>query len=207
MNNIWFFGDSFCHPCQPEYEKFWWGNYITEKLGQDKILKSKGGASIQDTMINLQQNKNAIQSGDTVFIAYTSPYRSYFDGKSVVMNNEGEFANPQFFTQGELNALKMFYAHLFAFDDYLNLFTWIVQNIQQLIIPQLQERGVKVNHFYSIEKPDVDIDQSLIVADEWIINLAEQKGFTPEPILQTPGHFGNDIVGDLNKDWSDLWVN
>jgi len=203
-NNVWFFGDSFCNPCRPEYEEFWWGNYITKALGQDKILKSKGGASIQGTMVSLQQNKDLIKSGDTVFIAYTSPYRAYFDGKSVIHDSNG-FVNEQFFTQGELNALKI-YVHLYTFDDYLNLFTWIVQNIQQIIIPKLEARGVKVNHFYSIEKPDVDIDQTLLVAEDWIINLAESKDFKPEPILQTPGHFGNNVVGDLNKEWAELWV-
>ena len=111
MNNIWFFGDSFCNPCHSEYEEFWWGNYITRALGQDKILKSKGGESIQGTMTSLQQNKDLIKPGDTVFIAYTSPYRAYFDGKSVIHDGSG-FVNEQFFTQGELNALKMFYVQI-----------------------------------------------------------------------------------------------
>lgn len=208
-NKVWFFGDSFCHPCDDDYDKYWWGNYVTSVLGQERVLRSVGGASIQHTIYRLQLNLDNIQPGDTVFIAYTSPYRAYFDGRSVIFNKDfaDNVVNSEFFTDEELTAMKHYFLKLYHFEDYLKLFTWIVQNIQQIIIPKLIQRGVTVHHFYSIEKPDVDVDQSLIVAEEWVQNLAKQKGFVAEDILQTPGHFGNDIVGDLNKEWSELWVN
>jgi len=208
-NKCWFFGDSFCHPCDREYNKYWWGNYVTSVLGQERVLKSVGGASIQHTIHRLHENLDNIQPGDTVFISYTAPHRAYFNGRSVTFDRgfADNVVNSTYFTDEELTVMKHYFLKLYHLEDYLKLFTWIVQNIQQIMIPKLIQRGVTVHHFYSIEKPDVDVDQSLIVAKEWVENLAKEKGFVAEDILQTPHHFGYPDVGDLNKEWSDIWVN
>ena len=86
MSVVRFFGDSFCSPCEVtdtpgEIPDHWWGRKFANRLGKDIILHSKGGTSLEYTMLKLEDYYKIIQQDDVVVICYTTPHRFYLNGK------------------------------------------------------------------------------------------------------------------------------
>ena len=199
MNKLWFFGDSFCHPCSDDALPIWWGTLLSNKINKEIILKSSGGHSITETVVKLNNNYQYIKPNDTVIISYTTPYRIYFVNMSVSFVGD-EIYNPQHYTKRQLDAIKLYMLELYT--EHHQEAQWItyVSYMQNQIVPALEENNIEVKQFYSFEKHNVYSPMPILdlpEAEKWVL----EKG--DESILKTHGHFGNDEVGNLNLEWAE----
>ena len=87
----------FGHPCTDDDSSIppiWWGSLLSKKINKEIILRSSGGQSITQTVIKLNDWYWNIKPNDTVMIAYTTPYRIYFDNVSVSFTDGGNPSSP-----------------------------------------------------------------------------------------------------------------
>ena len=109
-----------------------------------------------------------------------------------------------------LDAAKRNILYLYDKEQQERLWFSQVFYIQQSLIPLLKSRNVTVKHFYSFPPPvnnQINHFQlaELPVAETFVIESAQNLGLRPEPILQTPAHFGNSTTAcDLNKAWAKI---
>tara|TARA_B100000575_G_C22996484_1_gene574405 strand:+ start:221 stop:832 length:612 start_codon:yes stop_codon:yes gene_type:complete len=199
MNKLWFFGDSFCHPCSDDALPIWWGTLLSNKINKEIRLISSGGCSITETVVKLNNNYQYIKPNDTVIISYTTPYRFYFDNMSVSFIGD-EIYNPQHYTKRQLDAIKLYMLELYTEHHQEAQWVTYVSYMQNQIVPALEENNVEVKQFYSFEKHNVYSPMPLLdlpEAEKWVL----EKG--DESILKTHGHFGNDEVGNFNLEWAE----
>lgn len=174
-NSVWFFGDSFCAAneegdvpikgvgCQtiPDY---WWGVEFANSLGKEINIQSLGGSSIEYTMLQIEEQMENIQTGDTVVVCYTNPYRLYFNGQNISSNNiSDDFTvnNPDHFTQGVLDTAKSFMLHVFDREKQQRLWISHVLYIQNYLIPIIYSKGARIVEFYSFNTiPELKEDLS-----------------------------------------------
>jgi hypothetical protein len=223
MSVVRFFGDSFCNPCEatdapdgiPDY---WWGRKFANRLGKDIILHSKGGSSLEYTMLKLEDDYKRIQQDDVVVICYTTPHRFYLNGKNIsttdladhIEGNSGafEFIGNDNHTPEVIDAAKRFILHLYDKEKQERLWISHVLYIQQYLIPKIQSKGTKVIDFYSFPPPSYSMYcplKALPVGETFILKKAEYLSIKPEPLLQTPNHFGDKTTdADLNEVWSNF---
>lgn len=199
MNKLWFFGDSFCHPCDDEALPIWWGTLLSKKINKEIVLKSAGGQSITDTVVKLNNSFRNIKSNDTVMISYTTPYRIYFDNLSVSFV-DNEITNPQHYTQRQLDAIRLYMLELYT-ESHQNV-QWItyVSYIQNQIVPMLEKNNVEVKQFYSFKKHHIHSPTPILdlpEAAEWVLERGDHS------VLSTHGHFGNNEVGNFNLEWAE----
>jgi len=162
-NSVWFFGDSFCSPCEvgdvpqkgvgcqsiPDY---WWGVEFANSLGKEINIQSLGGSSIEYTMLQIEDQIDNIQTGDTVVVCYTNPYRLFFNGQNICSTNISEdflVTNPDHLTQGVIDTAKSFMLHVFDREKQQRLWISHVLYIQNNLIPQIYSKGVRIVEFYS----------------------------------------------------------
>ena len=204
MANLWFFGDSFCHPCTDDDSSIppiWWGSLLSKKINKEIILRSSGGQSITQTVIKLNDWYWNIKPNDTVMIAYTTPYRIYFDNVSVSFTSDGEIHHPHNYTPRQLDAIKLYMLELYSENHQQAQWVTYVSYIQNQIVPALEKNNVEVKQFYSFEKfniyspiPILDLPE----ATQWVWANGGDSS-----VLETDGHFGNDEVGNFNLDWAE----
>lgn len=199
MANLWFFGDSFCHPCDDEALPIWWGTLLSKKINKEIVLQSAGGQSITDTVVKLNNSFQNIKPNDTVMISYTTPYRIYFDNLSVSFV-DNEITNPQYYTQRQLDAIRLYMLELYTESHQQVQWITYVSYIQNQIVPALEKNNVEVKQFYSFKKDHIYSPMPILdlpEAEEWVLERGD------ESILRTHGHFGNDEVGNFNLEWAE----
>lgn len=212
MSTVWFFGDSFCNPCEVPTPDYWWGSIFAKKHNYDIKLKSAGGAAIEYLNISLNENLGNIKKGDVVFISYTNKDRFYFYGKNA-LHTGNTFLDVQTMSEGgeEINdAIRKFLLHIYESEEHGKL--WYTQIIytQSCIVPMLESMGIKVHEFYSFE-PDSFDDmflklKELPIANNFITDECNKLSIDAGELLHTSGHFGNQETKlNLNKQWSDLF--
>ena len=218
MNNVWFFGDSFCHPCQDKPTPSWWGKRFADHLNYDIELKSKGGSSIDFMSLELQENIKNFKEDDIVIISYTTPYRFFLYNKNISLVNNLKYdkniniVHENNYDKNIIDAVKKFLIYLYDDKEHLKLWYSTIFYVQNTLVPLIKSKNTKVIDFYSFEPPIYNDFlpfnlKDLPVAETFVIESAEALGLKPEPFLQTRGHFGNnDTPKDFNLDWSKLML-
>jgi len=214
LSKVWFFGDSFCHPCEFDHNNnivdYWWGKIYADQLNKTPILRSKGGSSIEYAVMQLEDNLMQIGENDVAVICYTTPHRWYFWGKNISVASGLNIIDSESYPVEVLDAAKRNILYLYDSEQQERLWFSQVFYIQQSLIPLLKSRNVTVKHFYSFPPPvnnQINHFELLVlpVAETFVIESAQSMGLRPEPILQTPGHFGNPTTAcDLNKAWAEI---
>mgnify|MGYP003636161534 FL=1 len=203
---------------------YWWGVDFANSLGKEINIQSQGGSSIEYTMLQIEEQTENIQRDDTVVVCYTNPYRLYFNGHNITptsINIYGDKNEPNDIgfngskiSPEVIDTAKRFMLHVFNKEKQERLWISHVLYIQNNLIPYIKSKGARVIEFYSfntLKYLNVDIAVNLAdklkqlpVAETFIIQNASRKGVRPEPILQSPNHFGtNDTEINLNKQWAD----
>jgi len=212
MSTVWFFGDSFCNPCEVPTPDYWWGSIYAEKNNCNIKLKSAGGAAIEHLNISLNENLRNIKKGDVVFISYTSVDRFYFYGRNALKTGNA-FVDVQTMSEGneQVNdAVRKFLLHIYKEEEHNVLWYTHVVYIQSCIVPMLESMGIKVHEFYSFEPYDFDNMfiklKDLPIANKFITDTCNNNSIDAGELLHTDGHFGNpDTSLDLNKQWSECF--
>ena len=212
MSTVWFFGDSFCNPCEVPTPDYWWGNIYAQRNNLDIKLESAGGAAIEFLNITLNKNLGNIKKGDVVFISYTSKDRFYFYGRNALQTGNN-FIDIQTMSAGtkEINdAIRKFLLHIYDEGKHTELWYTQVAYTQSCIVPMLEAMGITVYEFYSFE-PDAFDEmflklKELPIANDFITNECNKLSIDAGELLHTSGHFGNpETKINLNKKWSELF--
>ena len=214
MNNVWFFGDSFCHPCQQPTPDWWWGKKFADHLNYVVELKSQGGSSIDFMSLELQENIKNFKEDDMVIISYTTPYRFFLYNKNISLINDLKFDNnidivhENHYDKNIVDAVKKFLLYLYDDKYHLKLWYSTIFYVQNTLVPLIKSKNTKVIEFYSF-KPPIYNDflpfnlKDLPIAEDFILDITSKFGFKSEVFLQSNGHFGDENTPkNFNLDWS-----
>ena len=163
MNDVWFFGDSFCgaNECGDVPIKgvgtqtipaYWWGVEFANSLGKEINIQSLGGSSLEYTMLQIEDKHENIQTGDTVVICYTNPYRLYFSGHNISSTSvigDFEVTNSEQYSPKVIDTAKRYMLHIFNADRQERLWISHVLYIQNYLIPIIYSKGARIVEFYS----------------------------------------------------------